>query len=77
MEDGSTALLSLLVIVAAHSRFITGRMMPTRKTEDLLLGSWELVQQLEWRDEEEWPLARAQAQRWVPPRGLPPQCRHA
>jgi hypothetical protein len=36
----------VLVIVAAHSRFITGRMLPTRKTEDLLLGSWELIQQL-------------------------------
>jgi hypothetical protein len=46
LEDGSTALLPVLVIVAAHSRFITGRMLPTRKTEDLLLGSWELIQQL-------------------------------
>jgi len=35
-----------LVIVAAHSRFVVGRMVPTRKTEDLLLGSWELIQQL-------------------------------
>ena len=46
LEDGSSALLPVLVIVAAHSRFITGRMLPTRKTEDLLLGSWELIQQL-------------------------------
>ena len=46
LEDGSSALLPVLVIVAAHSRFITGRMIPTRKTEDLLLGSWELIQQL-------------------------------
>lgn len=46
LEDGSTALLPVLVIVAAHSRFITGRMLPARKTEDLLLGSWELIQQL-------------------------------
>jgi hypothetical protein len=36
----------VLVIIAAHSRFITGRMIPTRKTKDLLLGSWELIQQL-------------------------------
>ena len=36
----------MLVIVAAHSRFTTGRMLPTRKTEDLLLGSWELIKQL-------------------------------
>jgi hypothetical protein len=27
------------VITAAHSMFTTGRMIPTRKTEDLLLGS--------------------------------------
>ena len=39
-------LLPVLVITAAHSRFMTGRMIPTRKTEDLLLGSWELIQQL-------------------------------
>ena len=39
-------LLPVLVITAAHSRFVTGRMIPTRKTEDLLLGSWELIQQL-------------------------------
>lgn len=46
LEDGSTGLLPVLVIVAAHSRFITGRMLPTRRTPDLLLGSWELIQQL-------------------------------
>jgi hypothetical protein len=46
LEDGSSALLPVLVIVAAHSRFVTGRMLPTRKTEDLLLGSWELIRQL-------------------------------
>ena len=46
LEDGSAKLLPVLVITAAHSRFITGRMIPTRKTEDLLLGSWELIQQL-------------------------------
>jgi hypothetical protein len=39
-------LLPVLVITAAHSRFITARMIPTRKTEDLLLGSWELIEQL-------------------------------
>ncbi|HSR83469.1 MAG TPA: IS21 family transposase [Streptosporangiaceae bacterium] len=43
LEDGSTALLPVLVITAAHSRFITAKMIPTRKTEDLLLGSWELI----------------------------------
>lgn len=46
LEDGSTKLLPVLVITAAHSRFVTARMIPTRKTEDLLLGSWELIQQL-------------------------------
>lgn len=45
-EDGKSVLLPVLVIVAAHSRFITARMLPTRRTEDLLLGSWELIQQL-------------------------------
>lgn len=39
LEDGSTKLLPVLVITAAHSRFVIGRMLPTRKTEDLLLGS--------------------------------------
>src|SRR3954470_24564260 len=46
LEDGSTALLPVLVVTATHSRFVTARMIPTRKTEDLLLGSWELIQQL-------------------------------
>jgi hypothetical protein len=46
LEDGTAKLLPVLVITAAHSRFVTGAMIPTRKTEDLLLGSWELIQQL-------------------------------
>lgn len=46
LEDGTTKLLPVLVITAAHSRFMTARMIPTRKTEDLLLGSWELIQRL-------------------------------
>src|SRR5215468_293435 len=46
LEDNSTALLPVLVITAAHSRFMTGRMIPTRRTEDLLLGSWELIRTL-------------------------------
>ena len=46
LEDGTTKLLPVLVMTAAHSRCMTGRMIPTRKTEDLLLGSWELIQQL-------------------------------
>jgi transposase len=46
LEDGTAKLLPVLVITATHSRFVTGQMLPTRKTEDLLLGSWELIQQL-------------------------------
>ena len=45
VEDGSTPLLPVLVITAAHSRFTAGRMIPTRTTADLLLGSWELIRQ--------------------------------
>ena len=45
LEDGTTALLPVLVIVAAHSRFICGRMLPTRQTPDLLLGTWSLIEQ--------------------------------
>jgi hypothetical protein len=46
LEDGSTGLLPVLVITAAYSRFTAGRMIPTRTTEDLLLGSWELIRKL-------------------------------
>jgi hypothetical protein len=46
LEDGTSRLLPVLVITAAYSRFVTARMIPTRKTEDLLLGSWQLIQQL-------------------------------
>lgn len=42
LEDSSCGLLPVLVIHRAHSRFTTGLMIPTRKTEDLLLRSWEL-----------------------------------
>jgi transposase len=46
LEDGSKTLLPVLVITAAHSRFMLARMIPTRHTQDLLLGMWELLQQL-------------------------------
>jgi transposase len=46
LEDGTAKLLPVLVITATHSRFILARMIPTRTTEDLLLASWELIQQL-------------------------------
>ena len=44
LEDGTAKLLPVLVITAAHSRFMVARMIPTRTTEDLLLASWELIQ---------------------------------
>lgn len=44
LEDGTAALLPVLVMVPAHSRFICGRMIPTRQTEDLLLGSWSVIE---------------------------------
>jgi transposase len=43
LEDGSDALLPVLVMVPGYSRFICGEMIPTRQTEDLLLGSWSLI----------------------------------
>lgn len=46
LEDGTAKLLPVLVITPAHSRFVTAKMIPTRKTEDLLLGSWELIEHL-------------------------------
>ncbi len=46
LEDGTTAMLPVLVIVAAHSRFICGQMLPSRQTPDLLLGMWSLIEQL-------------------------------
>lgn len=46
LEDGTKALLPVLVITAAHSRFILGQMIPTRVTQDLLLGMWVLLQLL-------------------------------
>ncbi|GAB2863660.1 IS21-like element ISMbo1 family transposase [Myroides odoratimimus subsp. xuanwuensis] len=46
LEDATTTLLPVLVITCAHSRFMLARMIPTRHTTDLLLGMWELLQQL-------------------------------
>ncbi len=45
LEDGTTATLPVLVIVAAHSRFMCAAMVPTRQTPDLLLGTWSLIEQ--------------------------------
>jgi transposase len=44
LEDGTDALLPVLVLVPAHSRFICGEMLPSRQTPDLLLGMWSLIE---------------------------------
>ena len=46
LEDASTPLLPVLVMTLAHSRYMLARMIPTRTTEDLLLGTWELLSEL-------------------------------
>jgi transposase len=46
LEDGSHTLLPVLVMTCGYSRYMLGRMIPTRKTPDLLLGSWSLLGQL-------------------------------
>ncbi|MCC6495534.1 MAG: IS21 family transposase [Propionibacteriaceae bacterium] len=46
LENGTAALLPVLVITAAYSRFVLARMIPTKTTEDLLLGTWQLLQLL-------------------------------
>ena len=43
LEDGTAALLPVLVITCAHSRFMFAVMIPTRHTTDLLLGMWALL----------------------------------
>lgn len=39
-------MLPVLVMTCGYSRYTLGRMLPTRKTADLLLGSWDLLSQL-------------------------------
>jgi hypothetical protein len=46
LEDGASMLLPVLVITLAYSRFMLGRMIPTKATEDLLLGMWRLLREL-------------------------------
>jgi transposase len=46
LEDGTARLLPVLIITVAYSRFILARVIPTRRTEDLLLAMWELIQRL-------------------------------
>lgn len=46
LENGTASLLPVLVITLAYSRYVLGRMIPTKTTEDLLLGTWLLLRQL-------------------------------
>ncbi|WP_344197163.1 helix-turn-helix domain-containing protein [Kribbella karoonensis] len=46
LEDGSRALLPVMVMTAAHSRFMVAKMIPTRHTQDLLLAMWVLLREL-------------------------------
>lgn len=46
LENGTSTLLPVLVITAAYSRFVLACMIPTKTTEDLLLGTWQLLQRL-------------------------------
>ncbi|MFX0540038.1 IS21 family transposase [Ornithinimicrobium sp. Y1847] len=46
LEDGSRTLLPVLVMTCGYSRFMLARMIPTRKTPDLLLGTWSLLEEL-------------------------------
>jgi transposase len=43
LEDGTARLLPVLVMALAFSRFTLAVMIPTRKTDDLLLGMWRLL----------------------------------
>lgn len=43
LEDGTASLLPVLVMTLAHSRYTLGLMLPSRTTEDLLLGMWTLL----------------------------------
>lgn len=45
-STGTSVLLPVLVIVAAHSRFVTAMMIPIGKTDDQMLGPSELIQHL-------------------------------
>ncbi|MFZ0530942.1 MAG: IS21 family transposase [Propionicimonas sp.] len=46
LENGTSSLLPVLVITAAYSRYVLARMIPSKTTEDLLLGMWQLLQLL-------------------------------
>ena len=46
LEDGTLASPPVLVITLAHSRFMLAKMIPSRTTEDLLLGIWALLSEV-------------------------------
>jgi hypothetical protein len=46
LENGASILIPVLVITLAYSRFMLGRMIPAKATEDLLLGMWHLLREL-------------------------------
>ena len=46
LENGTSALLPVLVMTLAYSRFVLARMIPSKATQDLLLGMWQLLQLL-------------------------------
>ncbi|MBN9104131.1 MAG: hypothetical protein J0I14_03930 [Propionibacteriaceae bacterium] len=41
LANGMSTLLPVLVMTAAGSRFVLARTIPTKTTEDLLLGTWQ------------------------------------
>lgn len=45
-EGGTAKLLPVRVITPSHSRIMVAKLIPTRRTEDLLLGQWELIEKL-------------------------------
>ena len=47
LENGTSVLLPVLVVTLAYSRYVLGRMIPTKTTEDLLLGMWSLLRPLD------------------------------
>lgn len=46
LEDGTAAMLPVLMVVPAFSRLLLGEMLPSRHTPDLLLGMWSLIGQM-------------------------------
>ena len=47
LENGTSVLLPVLVVTLTYSRYVLGRMIPTKTTEDLLLGMWSLLRPLD------------------------------